>query len=491
MSSCVIYARVSTKEQHDEGYSIPAQLKAVRAFCAAEGFAPVAEFVEAESAGRTGRSEFGRMLDYLASHREVTVVVAHKLDRLYRNFADQVSLEEGLGVRVRYVVGDVPDTPQGELMRDVQLSMAKFYLGNLRQEVVKGMEEKVAQGGWPHRAPLGYLNDRQGRSVAVDPGTAPLVVHAFERYAAGAVSVAELTEELAAKGLVSRAGKPLSRAGLHRLLGNPFYVGRIPYKGDVFPGAHEPLVSPELFGRVQDMLSANRNGTKRRKAEYALRGVMRCGECGCLITAGTHKGHVYYRCTHGKGKGSCSQRSYIREESLVGEVADVLGHIEVGPEAVARLLADCEAYLTEKSAELEEGRAALQREAASVKSREKKLLAAYLDGAVPVEVYRESAEELASSRRALELRIAEYGTGTLRGFEEVRELLSVASSVRIDFEGVEGSGRRELLHTVLCNVTVADGHIASYQYKDPFGVLEMSPEGAFHQSWWAILDLNQ
>ncbi len=60
----------------------------------------------------------------------------------------------------------MPETPQGELIRDVQLSVSKFYLGNLAEEVRKGMDEKVAQGGWPHeRLPL---SNRGSRSLVVD-----------------------------------------------------------------------------------------------------------------------------------------------------------------------------------------------------------------------------------------------------------------------------------------------------------------------------------
>lgn len=265
MASCVIYARVSTKEQQAEGYSIPAQLKAVRTFCESEGLTPVAEFVEAESAGKAGRARFGAMCEFLRANPEVSIVVAHKLDRLYRNFADQVTLEEDLGIRARYVIGDVPHSPQGELQRDIQLSVAKYYLGNLREEVKKGMEEKVAQGGWPHRAPLGYRNDKESRSVVPDPATAPLVVYAFERYASRSVALSDLAAELADRGLVSRSGKPLTRTGLHHLLSNPFYIGRIPYKGEVYPGAHEPLIALELFERAQEALKSNRNGTAPKR----------------------------------------------------------------------------------------------------------------------------------------------------------------------------------------------------------------------------------
>ena len=163
-------------------------------------------------------------------------MVAHKLDRLYRNFSDQIALEEKLGVRARYVVGDVPDTPQGEFMRDVQLSVAKYYLGNLSEEVKKGMDEKVAQGGWPHRAPIGYLNDKNTRSIVLDPFKAPLVAWAFERYDTGAVCLADLCAELAGRGLVTKSGKRLQASSLQQMLTNPFYCGRIRHNGEMFPG---------------------------------------------------------------------------------------------------------------------------------------------------------------------------------------------------------------------------------------------------------------
>jgi len=270
MPDCVVYARVSTKEQQDEGYSIPAQLKGIRAFCEAESLSIVQEFTEAESAGASGRTEFSRMCAYLAEHPEIRTVVAHKLDRLYRNFADQIALEEVIGARARYVIGDVPDSPQGELLRDVQLSVAKYYLTNLAEEVKKGMNEKVAQGGWPHKAPLGYLNDSNTRSVIVDPERAPLVVRAFERYATGLVSVTRLADELNELGLRTKRGALIRSNTLDRILRNPFYMGVITYGGESFTGAHEPLVSPALFDRVQSSFKPNKINT-RHKHVFLLR----------------------------------------------------------------------------------------------------------------------------------------------------------------------------------------------------------------------------
>ena len=483
---CVIYARVSTKEQQDEGYSIPAQLKAIRAFCAEQGLTPLAEFVEAESAGHAGRTRFGQMVAFLSSNPECRTVVAHKLDRLYRNFSDQVALEENLGVKARYVIGDVPDTAQGALLRDVQLSVAKYYLVNLAEEVRKGMDEKVAQGGWPHRAPTGYLNDKNTRTVVVDPLKGPLVAYAFERYGTGSVCLADLCAELASLGLITKTGKQLPNGTLQQLLTNPFFCGRVRHNGEVFPGAHTPLISVAVFERVQVELAGNRNGTKVRKPEYPLRGAMRCAECGCLITAGTHKSHVYYRCTHGKGKGSCSQSAYIRQDLLMAEVEAILGTIEIGPEVLEALVADCETYLIEKAAELKGSHGESSREIETLKAREKRLLDGFLDGAIPQEVYKERAGELATTRRTLELAVSEGSTSALRTIQEVRDLAARASSARITFLEAPDNQKRDVLNTLLCNLDVQEGRIASYQLKGPFELLEKEPSGAFKYQWWAM-----
>jgi site-specific DNA recombinase len=483
MDRCVIYARVSTKEQQDEGYSIPAQLKAIRAFCASQNLSPAAEFVEAESAGKAGRKRFTEMVDFLKAEPGVRVVVAHKLDRLYRNFTDQVLLEEVIGARARYVTGDVPDSPQGELLRDVQLSVAKFYLGNLAEEVRKGMDEKVLQGGWPHKAPLGYLNDKPTRSIVPDPLTAPSVRFAFERYASGVVSLPELADELAERGLSQGSGRKLGAAHLHHLLCNPIYCGRIRHKGTVYPGAHEPLVTPALFETVQETLAGKRNGTKSRRV-FALRGVMYCAECGCMITAGIHKGHTYYRCTH--GKGACSNRSYTREEVLTSQIDELLSRIELSPELIDALVADAELLEAERAPSVDCERASLEAAITASVARQGKLLSAYLDDAVPADAYRVKAEVLAQEQRALELRLAELSEAPRNKCALVADRARLAGGARLRFAGGTDEEKREVVSAVLCNLTVSDGRIASYQYKRPFGVLEQDSKGAFSHTWWAM-----
>ncbi|MDR3686103.1 MAG: recombinase family protein [Coriobacteriia bacterium] len=483
MPDCVVYARVSTKEQQDEGYSIPAQLKAIRIFSESLGLSIVQEFIEAESAGAAGRTQFTKMCAFLSEHPAVRVVVAHKLDRLYRNFADQIALEEVIGARARYVVGDVPDTPQGELLRDVQLSVAKYYLGNLSEEVRKGMNEKVAQGGWPHKAPLGYLNDKGTRSIIVDPVRGPMITKAFERYATGLVSVTRLVEELNAAGLRTLRGNPVRSNTLNMLLRNPFYMGVLRYGGETFTGSQTPLVSPALFEKVQAAFKPNKINT-RHKHVFLLRDFMFCDECGCKITAENHKGHAYYHCTN--KKRVCKQRGFMREEPLVEQVSAILVRISIGPEVLAALVEDALALDRELDGELDSERTRLSRAISAANGKLSVLTEKLVSGVLDDDLYKENAAKLKSERQAFELALHALDSRPESTTSLVAQLAGAASVAHIRFDQGDIDSRREILAMVCSNLMVRDGNIVSYQWKSPFDVLEMDDEGALLNKWWSL-----
>jgi site-specific DNA recombinase len=92
--AAVVYARVSSKEQEKEGFSIPAQLKLLKEYAAAQGFVVAQEYVDVETAKQTGRVAFGEMVTYLKTHPTVRVMLVEKTDRLYRNLKDWVTIDE-------------------------------------------------------------------------------------------------------------------------------------------------------------------------------------------------------------------------------------------------------------------------------------------------------------------------------------------------------------------------------------------------------------
>jgi len=153
MTPAFLYARVSSREQEREGYSIPAQRKLLVGYAQSREYQVDQEFIDIESAKNPGRKEFGRMLRLLEADDSPKIVLVEKTDRLYRNRADALAFEELIekhGVEVHLVkegrVISKDSRSQDKFMHDIHVAVAKHYVENLREEVKKGMREKAEQG---------------------------------------------------------------------------------------------------------------------------------------------------------------------------------------------------------------------------------------------------------------------------------------------------------------------------------------------------------
>jgi site-specific DNA recombinase len=175
MKKAVVYARVSSKEQEREGFSIPAQLKLLREYATRNGFELVKEFVDIETAKNPGRQNFAEMVRFCTKNKNCRIVLVEKTDRLYRNFRDAVTLED-LDLEIHLVkegqIISKDAKSQAKLIHGMQLVLARNYIENLREEVKKGMREKAEQGVYPGRAPFGYRNNRADRTIQIHPENA-------------------------------------------------------------------------------------------------------------------------------------------------------------------------------------------------------------------------------------------------------------------------------------------------------------------------------
>src|SRR5215471_10745923 len=158
----VLYARVSSKDQESEGFSIPAQLRLLRDYAASKGFVIAQEFTDVETAKESGRTNFGQMLAYLKKHAGVCrTILVEKTDRLYRNIKDYGTVDE-LNVEIHLVKENEIISRQSrsseQLVHGIKVLMARNYSLNLAEETVKGMTEKARAGIYPSYAPVAYRN---------------------------------------------------------------------------------------------------------------------------------------------------------------------------------------------------------------------------------------------------------------------------------------------------------------------------------------------
>jgi DNA invertase Pin-like site-specific DNA recombinase len=223
--NAVSYARVSSKDQERDGFSIPAQRKLLNEYAVERNLSVIREFKEAETAKEAGRSAFTEMIAFLNRTPSCRTILVEKTDRLYRNFRDLLTVEE-LGVTVHFVkentILSTESKSSEKLMHNIKVAIARNYVDNLSEEVKKGLREKADQGHFPGVAHVGYVNNRVTRRIDVDPIRGPLMTRVFELYASGDYSLKALTVKAFEIGLRhSRGDRKMTKSELHRLLKNP------------------------------------------------------------------------------------------------------------------------------------------------------------------------------------------------------------------------------------------------------------------------------
>jgi site-specific DNA recombinase len=341
------YLRVSDPKQtrkdfNEEGISLPTQRKACARKETELGCVNVGEYIEP---GRTAtsvtkRPEFRKMMQRIREQRDVDYIIVDMSSRLNRNWKENgaVLLElASLGVKVVSVNEKIDgDTAIDEALQGMLAVFNGFQSRANGEDVLRKMTHKAENGGTNYAAPLGYLNQRtiadsrDDRTVVIDPDRAPLVRMAFELYATGRYTIEALTERMEELGLRSRGNKrwaprPVPRSKIAAMLRNRYYIGFTKWNGVEYQGRHEPLISVELFEKVQRILDARSgSGTRHRKHDHYLKGSLWCGRSGhrLIIMPGRGNGgeYFYFMC-RGRQEHECDA-PYYRVETIEKAVLD-------------------------------------------------------------------------------------------------------------------------------------------------------------------------
>jgi len=177
-------------------------------------------------------------------------------------------------------------------MEGVLAAFAQFDNDRRSDRTRAGMKAALELGRWVFLAPLGYLNAPRaiGKSLMADPERAPLVRRAFEEYSTGRFTKEQLLKQTRAWGLTNRRNRPLTSQAIGTLLRNRLYAGIVDvpeYGVRAKRGDFEPLISDELFYRVQSVLAGRVAATtpqQRAHPDFPLRAFVRCVSCGRGLT---------------------------------------------------------------------------------------------------------------------------------------------------------------------------------------------------------------
>lgn len=477
MEKAVIYARVSSKDQENEGFSIPAQLKLLKEYASKNNFMIVKEFTDAETAKKAGRTQFNDMLKYLEENKNIKHILVEKTDRLHRNMTDYVLIEKLVEqseinihlIKENGILGKNSRSNE-KFIYGIKALMAKNYSDNLSEEVRKGMTEKASQGIYPSGAPYGYLNIREnGKSIIkVDTQSAPFIQKMFELYSTGTYSLLALRKKMLADGMIYRNGKNFYKSKIETILKNEFYTGVFYWNGKRYEKAsHEPLISRELFKRVQDIL-VNPRKSKSKKGMFPYTNLISCGVCGCSLTAELQKGkYIYYHCTG--YKGNCKQ-GYIRQEALEEQFVSLLSKIQITDEVKEIVLESMRESLKDK---IEYHNNLVEELDKQIKLLQKRVDQAYLDkldGKISEDFWQLHTKNWIEEKEELSLKLFSAQRADTNYLENANFILELAKNAALWFKNGNSEKKRRVLDILISNCSFKDGNI-HVEVNSVFGVI--------------------
>ena len=337
-----IYARKSTDDEERQILSIDAQLDELRMLAAREKLEVVREYIESQTAKKPGRPIFNEMLKAI-KRGEAQAILAWHPDRLARNSVDGgrliYDLDTGTLATLKFPTTWFENTPQGKFMLSIAFGQSKYYVDSLSENIKRGLRKKLREGIYPNKPPIGYLNDPKTRAVYIDLERGPLVRRMFEEYSTGRYTAAALLDLVTAWGLRSFNGLTLPLSKMLWTLDHIFYTGVFRFNGEVYEGKHPPLISRDLFERVQAVRKKAGQGRYAKHSRFPLRATAHCHHCDCQYTAEFKKGHEYYRC--GKRRGPCDSKT-IRGEAFAQAIRTAMCMASLRDDFTEKMLAEAE-----------------------------------------------------------------------------------------------------------------------------------------------------
>ncbi len=471
----ILIARVSTEEQKEMGNSLPAQVARLEKYCHNKGFQISKTFSFDESAYKNQREEFERILDFVLAHEEKIVVCFDKVDRLSRNVFDRrISLlyEKALNddIELHFVNdGQVLNSRISAAQKfqfSISLGLAKYFSDAISDNVKRAIEQKLRRGEWPAKAPYGYKNVTQDekKEIVVAEYESRIVQKAFELYATGAYSLNLLCQKLK-----DDYGLQWTAAFLDKVFNNHFYYGNMEWNGILHPHKYLPLISKDMFDRVQQTKARFNKKQKYKYAgkPYIYRGLLRCAECGLAITPEKHKGHVYYHCTQYNGKHGAK---WLREETITDQLGQAFKRLQM-PDDIMRqtiqTLSEVHRYKVEFHNQQFDK---LTKEQKNITLMMDNLYLDKLKGSITDSDYDKFYQRLRDELNEVKSRLDRLDKAQDDYYSTAAYTLALCQNAYELFMGSEVEEKRQLINLVLSNLRVDAGNIV-YEAQKPFDML--------------------
>ncbi|MDF2571140.1 MAG: hypothetical protein K0R55_2744, partial [Sporomusa sp.] len=361
MTTAAAYVRVSKEEQAEKDLSIPAQKSRIIAYCQSQGWdlLDVDSYVDdGYSSVNLDRPGMQKLLKD-CSKGIFQVVVVVKLDRISRKQKDVLYLLEDVFEANKVGFKSVTQTFDttnafGKASIGMLAVFAQLERDQLIERIIDTKQEAAKQGRFQGGIPAyGYKHNPLTKSLEIDEVQADIVHYIYDRYLQGDTGYQAIADELNERKILPSKAKTWSRASVHKILTNPFYMGMTPYYDQLYPGRHQAIISQEQFDQVQKLLGS-RNKFLPSNHSGLVSGMIYCGECGARMrTKNVWQNHPctdpkrvirYYLCYSQEGSTSYMVKDpncrcgYKQSDAIDAKVIDMLMDYSLSPQLVRKAM---------------------------------------------------------------------------------------------------------------------------------------------------------
>lgn len=495
-------ARVSDASQVE---ALPAQKKRIVAYAESKGLPfHYAEFNE--SAYKGTRVEFNEVvIDTVEQAQGKVIIVFDKIDRFSRDSSGVEKTYLNKKLRAGAIELHFPsdnlfitkESPASDLFRlDIGVALAGYYSSAIRDNVRRRFDQKLADGEWPGKAPIGYLNYVKGhdsknepiKDIKVDEDRADLIKRGFEMRAAG-MSYAAIAKQLTKTGLTTvRAHNPLAKSHVEHFLKNPFYCGEMRYEGKLYPHHYKPLISRFLWEQVQIVDDKRKTkATKYLSKQFLYRDAITCGTCGYTVSSDGPKkgGNIYLKCTEYGGKHDAIR---VNEKLINAQVANILESIKVPENEINNIVDALEKELKKQRSEHLKYVERLRKEYDHIEEEIKQMFKDREQFRVKPELFEQLINEYTAQQQDILDQLKDHKEGDKRAIVNARRILELANKASEVFlaEGSKLDHKRSVVSLVLSNLRL-EGDKLLFNLKEPFDSIA---ECAKNDTWLRIQVTN-
>ena len=445
-----------------------------------------------ETAYKDDRRKFQEIVAEIAHYEEgLGVVVFDKIDRFTRDASSEVvrilkdRVKDGK-LELHFPSDGLVFHKNSPACDKTRLGMGmvfgEYYSAAISDNVKRKIDQKLYDGEWPGKAPIGYLNITRPdgtKDIIPDPERKDFIKRIFELRNEGETfrSIAKIMKK---EGLTANnaSRKPVGKSQIEGILRNPFYYGEMRYNGRIYKHRYEPIISKMDFLNAQEVNKRQLENKNKKdvKHRYTFTGVAKCAVCGCSMSSYMAKGRVYMKCS--QAKGHCPGTN-VSEEHIEEQLNDILDRLvpdnatcERIYEELAKRRNNSQKYFVNS---LEEVRQSIKK----ISQKEATLYEDRLCGRITVDTYDKIAKDLKDEKEHYEQQLLEL-TANDKSFElDAATLLWVAQHARELYKSLKVEQKTRFLHLLLSNLKIQQ-KTALPSLLEPFASLV---DGSKTQSW--------